>query len=118
MIVIRSVLKQKSFFTLALFVSTAIPSVAQFSERYSQPRKPPRLTTAGHVAARSNVGCENLVDAGDHRPRPRLARFAIVMNPIAASFSQDVARKSTRIDHWIAPPNRLLDQPVDPILHL
>src|SRR4029450_7522367 len=55
----------------------------------------PRLTIAGHFAARRNVGRENPVDADNHRPRPCLARFAVVMNPVATSFPQDITSEST-----------------------
>jgi hypothetical protein len=45
-----------------------------------------RLTIAGQFAAHRNVGCENLIKAGVHRLRPGFARFAIVVDPVAASF--------------------------------
>jgi hypothetical protein len=55
----------------------------------------PRLTIAGHFAACRNVSRENPFDAGNHRPRPCLTRFAVVMNPVATSFPQDITSEST-----------------------
>jgi len=54
-----------------------------------------RLTSADQFAARRNVSRENVVEAGNHTPRPCLARFAIVMNPVATSFPHEVTREST-----------------------
>jgi hypothetical protein len=54
-----------------------------------------RLTITDQFAACRNVGREDLVDAGNHRPRPCLTRFAVVMNPVATSFPQDITREST-----------------------
>ena len=53
-----------------------------------------RLTIAGQFTTRRNVSRENLVDAGNHTPRPCLARFAVVMNPVAAGFPHEVPRES------------------------
>src|SRR5439155_24210182 len=78
----------------------------------------PRLTIAGHIAARRNVARENLVNAGIHRSRPCRARFAVVMYAVATSFARYITSESTGIDHWIAPWQRWVDQPVDPIMHL
>src|SRR4029077_17662262 len=55
----------------------------------------PQLAIASHSAARRNVGREDLVDAGIHRPRPCLARFAVVMNPVATSLARDITSEST-----------------------
>ena len=55
----------------------------------------PRLTIAGNFAACRDVSRENLVDAGNDTPRPYLARFAVVMNPVATSLPQEVTREST-----------------------
>src|SRR5439155_17299879 len=66
---------------------------AQLNPRFISIR--PRLAIAGHFAAGRNIGRENLVDAGIHTPRPCRARFAVVMNPVATSFPQEVTREST-----------------------
>ncbi len=55
----------------------------------------PRLTIANHFAARRNVSRENLVDAGNHTPRPCLARLTVVMNPVAPGFPHEVTGEAT-----------------------
>jgi hypothetical protein len=44
------------------------------------------LTIAGQFPTRSNVSGENLVDASNYTPRPCLARFVVVRNPVATSI--------------------------------
>src|SRR4029453_1448885 len=108
----------KGFLVRAAIQAAALPTGVDAVESAFYLYSLRGLTIANHFAARRNVSRENLVEAGNHTPRPCLARFAVVMNPVATSFPHEVTRESTGIDHWIAPPNRLLDQPINPILHL